>query len=281
MKILSKGITLTLLSVMLLTACGSNSTNTTPKASEITNATSTAKPEDSSLSKIKEKGKITIGTTGTFNPYSFHDTAGKLTGFDVEIAEELSKRLGVKTDFLETSFDGLLGGLDSGRFDMIINNIAVTPKRQEKYIFTEPYEISYPVLITLEQNNDIKKYSDLKGKIVNASATSTYGKVALENGATLIQTDGDELELLKTKRVDALLNNSTHFLTLQKNRPDIKIKIVDKQEEESIAIPIIKKNAELAKAIDQAIKDMKVDGSYLKISKKWFGGDATKLEMIK
>jgi cystine transport system substrate-binding protein len=276
MKLLSKGITLTLLSVMLLTACGSKPTDTTPKASEITNATSTAKPKDTSLSKIKEAGKITIGTSGTMNPYTFHDTAGKLTGFDVEIAEEVAKRLGVKPDFQETSFDGLIGGLDSGRFDFIINNIAVTPTRQEKWIFAEPYAISYHVLITLEQNNEIKKYADLKGKKVNSNATSTYGKVAVENGATLIQTEGDDMELLRTKRVDAILNNSVYFLTLQKNRPDIKIKIVDKQEAESIGIPIIKKNAELAKAVVQAINDMKVDGSYLKISEKWFGGDVSK-----
>ena len=98
------------------------------------------------LETIKSKGKIRIGTEGTYAPFTFHDNNGNLTGFDVDIANEIAKRLGVKTEFVETKWDGMFAGLDAKRFDVVVNEVSINPDRQEKYDFSNPYIVSKAVL---------------------------------------------------------------------------------------------------------------------------------------
>lgn len=82
------------------------------------------------LQKIKQSGELVIGTEGTYPPFTFHDTNDKLTGFDVELAEEVAKRLGVKPVFKETQWDSLLAGIDAKRFDMVANEVGIREDRQ-------------------------------------------------------------------------------------------------------------------------------------------------------
>ena len=150
MKKLSVLISTLLIASIGLTGCGAKtSTETTPK---------------DLLSTIKTEGKIRIGTEGTYAPYTFHDKDGKLTGFDVEIAEEVAKRIGVKPEFIETKWDGMFAGLDAKRFDMIVNQVGIKPDRQEKYDFSDAYIVSKAVLIVNSDNTTITKFEDLKGK---------------------------------------------------------------------------------------------------------------------
>jgi L-cystine transport system substrate-binding protein len=121
---------------IILAACGTNKAN--PETAEQNNATEKEGAEDL-LAKIKEEGKIVIGTEGTYAPFTFHDESGKLTGFDVEIAQEVANRLGVEAEFLETQWDAMFAGLDSKRFDMVANQVGIKPERQEKYDFSVPY----------------------------------------------------------------------------------------------------------------------------------------------
>lgn len=231
------------------------------------------------LSKIKSEGKIRIGTEGTYAPYTFHDNSGKLTGFDVEIAEEVAKRLGVKAEFVETKWDGMFAGLDANRFDMIVNEVGVKPDRQEKYDFSDTYIVSKAVLIVNSDNESIKKFSDLKGKKSAQSLTSNLAKIAEANGAVLEPVEGfnQGIDLLTSKRVDAVVNDSLSFLDLKKQKPDLAIKVVDEQKDaQPNAIMFRKGNKELVDAVNKALADMKSDGTYLKISEKWFGADVSK-----
>ena len=97
------------------------------------------------------KEKLSIGTEGTYPPFTFHDDKGKLTGFDVEIAREVAKRLRVEPEFLETQWDAIFAGLDSKRFDMIANQVGIREDRNEKYDFSDPYITSSAVLIVHEE----------------------------------------------------------------------------------------------------------------------------------
>ena len=92
---------------ILLAACGTNKAN--PETAQ-NNATEKAGEQDL-LAKVKDEGKLIIGTEGTYAPFTFHDESGKLTGFDVEIAKEVAKRLGVEAEFLETQWDAMFAGL--------------------------------------------------------------------------------------------------------------------------------------------------------------------------
>jgi L-cystine transport system substrate-binding protein len=115
-----------LLSILLLmSACGKDDE---AKKDNKENNESAEKADDKDLlAKVKDDGKLLIGTEGTFAPFTFHDESGKLTGFDVEIATEVAKRLGVNPEFKETQWDAIFAGLDAKRFDMIANLVGIMP----------------------------------------------------------------------------------------------------------------------------------------------------------
>ena len=91
------------------------------------------------LESIKSAGKIRIGVEGTYRPYTYHDASGKLAGFEYDIAETLAKDLGVTAEYIETPWDSLIAGVDAGRYDIVLNNVAPTEERKKKYDFSVPY----------------------------------------------------------------------------------------------------------------------------------------------
>ena len=229
--------------------------------------------------QIKEKGEITIGTEGTYAPFTYHDDSQKLTGFDIEIAKEVFKRLDIKPVFVETKWDGMIAGLDAKRYDMVANEVAVRPDRLEKYDMSEPYIVSKAVLVVHENNNDIKTLDDLKGKKVGQSLDSNYRKIAEEHGATNTVVEGfnQSIDLITSKRIDATINDSLSYLDLKKQRPDLPIKkVYEEADATSNAFLFRKGNKELVDAINGALEEMKKDGTYLTISKKWFNADVSK-----
>lgn len=239
---------------------------------------SASKPKNL-LEKIKAEGVIKIGTEGTYAPFTFRDKDEKLTGFDVEIAEEVAKRLGVKAEFIETKWDGMFAGLDAKRFDAVVNEVTIRPDRIEKYDFSEPYIVSKAVLIVNNDNNDIKSFDALKGKKSGQTLTSNFAELAKSYGAEIVQVDGfnQSVDLLTSKRIDATINDSLSYLDFKKQRPDAQIKVVAQQDtKDEQAILFNKGNKELVDAVNKALADMKNDGTYLKISEKWFGEDVSK-----
>jgi L-cystine transport system substrate-binding protein len=235
--------------------------------------------QENLLDKIKAEGVIKIGTEGTYAPFTFHDKDGKLTGFDVEIAEEVANRLGVKAEFIETKWDGMFAGLDAKRFDAVVNQVTIRPDRIEKYDFSDSYIVSKAVLIVHGENNDIKSFADLKGKKSGQSLTSNLADLARSYEAELVQVDGfnQALDLLNSMRIDATINDSLSYLDYKKQRPDAPIKVaaeLDTKDESGILFN--KGNQELVDAVNKALTDMKADGKYLEISQKWFGEDVSK-----
>lgn len=94
------------------------------------------------LSQVKERGSLRVGLEGTYPPFSFQGDDGKLTGFEVEFAQELAKHLGVKADLKPTKWDGMLASLDSKRIDVVINQVTISDVRKKKYDFSTPYTVS-------------------------------------------------------------------------------------------------------------------------------------------
>lgn len=278
MKKLSLTILLAL-TVVFVAACGNNSnTDTSKNSSAETNGGNTATAQNS-LEAVKASGKLRIGTEGTYAPFTYHDASGKLTGFDVEIAEEVAKHLGVEPEFFETQWDGIFAGMDAKRFDVIFNEVSINEDRKVKYDFSEPYIVSKAVLIVSEDNNDIKTFADLKGKKAGQSLTSNLSDIARENGAEIVATDGfnQAMDLLTSGRIDATVNDGLSYLDLKKHKPDVKIKVVDEIPDGSQSAAVfLKGNDELVKAVSDAIVEMKSDGTYLKISEKYFGADVSK-----
>ena len=232
------------------------------------------------LAQIKSSGVFKVGTEGTYAPFTYHDESGKLTGFDVEIATEIAKRLGVKPEFVEGKWDGLIAGLDVNRYDAVINEVAVTDARKAKYDFSTPYIASHAALIVRSDNTAIKTFDDLKGKKSANTLTSNFGKIAKDHGAEVVGVQGfnESIDLLTSGRVDATVNDSLSFLDFKKHKPDAQVKIVaidNSADSDKSAVLVRKGNPQLVAAIDKALADIKADGTYEKISQKYFGKDVS------
>lgn len=274
MKKLSVLFALLVSFMFVLSACGTSG----DKATKDNNKTGTNQSADL-LEKVKADGKILIGTEGTYAPFTFHDSSGKLTGFDVEVAKEVAKRLGVKADFKETQWDSLFAGLDAKRFDMIANQVGIRPDRQEKYDFSDPYISSAGVLIAHKDNDKVKAFEDIKGLKSAQSLTSNYADLAKKYGASLVGVDGftQAVDLITSKRVDVTINDKIAFLDFKKQKPDAPVKVVATEADVSHSGFMFRKNNQtLVDAVNKALKDMIDDGTYKKISEKWFGEDVLK-----
>lgn len=283
MKKLSYLVLTLVLTALLAAACGANKTGNNQaenKGAAGEGTTTTEQPAaQNTLEAVKASGKLRIGTEGTYAPFTFHDKSGKLTGFDVEIAEEVAKRLGVQPEFIETPWDGIFAGLDAKRFDTVFNEVTIRDDRKEKYDFSDPYIVSRAVLIVREDNKDIQKFADIKGRKAGQSLTSNLTDIAKQNGAEIVATEGfnQAIDLLLSKRIDVTVNDGLSYLDLKKQRPDVPLKVVDQMPEAAESAALFNKgNTELVEAVNKALADMKSDGKYLEISKKYFGEDVSK-----
>ncbi|MEK5208210.1 amino acid ABC transporter substrate-binding protein [Psychrobacillus sp. FSL H8-0510] len=271
MKKFSYLLLLIISAVLVLAACGGKENE---NEGSIENQNESGNADGDLLAKVKDSGELLVGTEGTYAPFTFHDESGKLTGFDVEIAEEIASRLGVKAKFMETQWDAMFPGLDSERFDMIANQVGIKPERQEKYDFSDPYISSSAVLVTPADNNDVKSFEDIKGLKAAQSLTSNYGEMAKSYGAELVGIDGfnQAIELLNSNRVDVTINDKLTVLDFQKQKPEANIKVVAEADDAAQSGLMFRKGSEtLVKAVNEALNEMIEDGTYNEISEKWFG----------
>ena len=216
---------------------------------------------------------------GTWSPWTYHDENDKLVGFDTEIGEEIAKRMGVKANFVEGEWDGLLAGLSSGRYDIMINGVDITPERKEAYDFSIPYAYMKTAIMVNKDNNEIESFSDLKGKNTANTISSTYAELAESYGANVIGVDdlNQTFELLTQKRIDATLNAEVTYYDYMKIHPDANVKIAALSTDANlVGIPIKKGNIDLVDAINDIINEMKSDGTLKTLSEKYFGVDVTR-----
>ena len=141
------------------------------------------------LATIQDKGEITIGLEGDWQPFSYHDKDDKLMGVDVEVAKNIAKKLGVKANIVEGKWDGLLTGLSTGTYDLVINGVDITKEREKKFDFSTPYAYDHTVLVVRNDNTTITSFDDLKGKTTANSIGSTYMELGEDYGATVKGVD--------------------------------------------------------------------------------------------
>ena len=233
------------------------------------------------LATIQDKGEITIGLEGDWQPFSYHNKDDKLMGVDVEVAKNIAKKLGVKANIVEGKWDGLLTGLSTGTYDLVINGVDITKERENKFDFSTPYAYDHTVLVVRNDNTTITSFDDLKGKTTANSIGSTYMELGEDYGATVKGVDDLTkcMDLVKSGGVDATINAATSINDYLQTTKDSSFKIVGQSKESTpYAIPMGKgdHNASLKKAVNKALKELKEDGTLSKISIKYFGEDLTK-----
>ena len=234
------------------------------------------------LARIKEAGRITVATEGVWAPFTYHDEAtGELVGFDVEVAKEIAKRIGVEAEFAEGDFDGGLTGVSQGTFDMMANGVDVTEDRKQTFDFTDPYAYDHAVLVTLATNSNIATFEDLAGKKTANSVGSTYAEMGEKYGATVVNvpTLGETMELVLNGTADATINANTSVQDYLNTTGNVMLLVTATDPETTdYGIPLKKgaDNDSLREAINKAISEMKADGTLSAISEKYFGSDITK-----
>ncbi len=233
------------------------------------------------LKDIQKKGTITVAMEGTWAPWTYHDENDNLVGYDVEVATAIAEKLGVKAEFVEGEWDGLLAGLSAGRYDIMVNGVDINPERQETYDFSTPYAYNRTAVITVGSNNEINSLEDLKDKHTANTISSTYAQLAEQYGAQVTGVDdlNQTFELLLSGRIDATLNAEMTYYDYMKAHPDADAKIaVLTEDANQTGIPMLKgeETAALRAAIDQALAELDADGTLSALSLKYFGTDISK-----
>ncbi|MFD1020766.1 transporter substrate-binding domain-containing protein [Thalassobacillus hwangdonensis] len=262
---------LTLLTAVLLAACGSDSEQ---------NASGDDKKEDSAWSEIKEKGEIVVGTSGTLFPASYYpEDSNELTGYDVEIMREIAKRLDLELKFEEYGVDGILAAIKSGRIDMAINDMEETEKRAEEFTFSEPYKYSYSTMIVREDDlSGIETLEDLEGKVAGGAATTVFAQISEHFGAELKTygnvTNDVYLRDVEQGRTDLIINDYYLQSLALKALPEIDVTLHPdlKFYPTSSSVVMPKDAPTLEEKVNETLKEMREDGTLTELSKEFFGG---------
>ena len=260
--------------VLTLSGCSNSSTSTAASSG----ASSAAGSSADQLAAIQASGKLIVALEGAWQPWSYHDESDTLVGYDVEVSRAIAEKLGVEPEYVESDWDSLFAGLDAGRFDMVCNGVEVTDERALTYDFTTPYGYIHTALAVRKDNDEIKTFEDLKGKTTANSLASTYMELAESYGATVqgIDTLEETIQLLAAGRIDATLNADVSFYDYLNIHPDADFKIVAQTEDAShVAIPLRKgdNSATLLEAVNNAIDELRADGTLKTLSEKYFGQD--------
>jgi cystine transport system substrate-binding protein len=233
------------------------------------------------IDTVKARGTLRIALEGTYPPFNFKDAkTGQLAGYDVDVARLVCAKLGVKPEFVTTEWAAILAGLSAGKYDVIVSQVGITPRRRQAFDFSQPYTYSAPQLI-VRRNEEAtyKSLADLKGRAVGVGQGSVFEQQV--RGVPGIEVRHypaapENLQDLAFGRIDAALNDSLMVAYLLKNsqlpiRAGARVGDVER-----MGIVFRKGNPKLHAAIDKALDEARADGSLKQVSLKWFGTDATR-----
>lgn len=251
-KVVTLGI-MTIMSLGMLAGCGSK-----------------AKEEKSKYDEIQEKKKVVVGLSADYAPYEFHamiDGKDTIVGFDVELAKEVAKDLGVELEIKEMEFDALLTALPAGQIDLIISGLNPDPKRAKVMDFSEIYYTSsHGILVKSEDVDKYSELNDLFGKKVGVQLNSTQQEIAEEKiqDATLTKLSNVNNLVLELKggKVDALVIEKPVGEAIVKSNKDLAVGKVEFPEDgggNAIAVP--KGDAKLLEAVNKTVKRLVEDGT--------------------
>ncbi|HWI60892.1 MAG TPA: basic amino acid ABC transporter substrate-binding protein [Symbiobacteriaceae bacterium] len=261
-----------------LTACGGAKKTETPAAGTDKKTEAPAAPK-THLDEIKAAGKIVLGTSADYPPYEFHKTVDgkdKIVGWEIEMAEEIAKDLGVKLEIKESAFDNLIADLSAKKVDFVISAMTITDKRKENVDFSEPYwKGGQSVLVLKDNASKYKTTADFKGKTIGVQLGTTGEEEAKKiDGAKVKPVDKFEatiLDLLAGK-VDAVICGYTVGKNYEKNNPKIHFAMELSTELNGVAFR--KGDKELVAAVNASLKKLTSDGRLDKLVAKYEAEEA-------
>ena len=235
---------------------------------------------DGLLADIKKRGYIIVGTEGTWSPYTYHDENDNLVGFEVEVAKYIADYLGVDVQYTETAWSSIFAALDAGQIDIVVNSVAYTDERAEKYDFSIPYNYSQYAFMTLVDNDDINSLEDVKGRIAANDPTSNIGKFAEAAGVEFdeVKETAQAFSEIRNGRAEVMFSTlvglADYFKQHPEDKDDFKV-IVASDPSPTGYVPVLKGNEDLVAEIDKALEQAKKDGTLSKLALKYFDVDTT------
>lgn len=245
------------------------------------------------LAQIKARGELQIGCEAAYVPFTYRD-AGKIVGYDVELAEIFCKTLGVKPNFIDTAWAGVIPSLYAKKFDVIMSSMSYTKERLERVAFTIPYaEASQAMLIRAGDAGAIKGVTDLNGRSI-AVKLGSPGQILQERIAANLKSGGGagfkEVRVfddhpsayvaLAQNRVDAVLNTVPTLAMVLKDAPGKYALVKGIGADNWAGIAARKEDAEIVSFLNTELARLKADGTIYKLQEKWFGFRMTLADKI-
>lgn len=279
MKKIAKLLAVMALIPAMLTGCGSTGAD----GGDVTTAADSAvvnDGEDNSLQKVLDSGEFILGLDATFKPMGYTDENDEIVGFDIDCAEEVCSRLGVKLVKQPIDWDTKEQDLDSGKIDCIWNGMSINASRQEIMNLSEPYMKNSMVFVVAAGTLDASAPVDeLKGKTVAVQSGSTAQEIlqgaGLEVTENALATNVECLQQLELNLVDAVFMDSVVANYEIKESGKDYVILENGLEEEEYAIGFRKNDSALRDRVQEILSEMKADGKLGEISTKWFGSDIT------
>lgn len=264
-----------------MTACGSSNSAAETTAADTEAAESQAEETTAEEVKTTDGGTLIVGFDQDFPPMGFVGDDGEYTGFDLELAQEVAKRLGLEYKAQPIAWDSKDMELESGNIDCIWNGFTMTG-REDDYTWTEPYMANQQVFV-VANDSDISSQADLAGKIVEVQADSS-AEAALKEAPELTATFKELLTTadyntafmdLEQGAVDAIaMDVIVAGYQIQQRNADFKI-LDDSLSEEEYGVGFKKGNTELRDKVQSTLEEMAEDGTLQEVSEKWFSKDVT------
>lgn len=264
-----------------MTACGSSNSAAETTAADTEAAESQVEETTAEEAKTTDGGTLIVGFDQDFPPMGFVGDDGEYTGFDLELAQEVAKRLGLEYKAQPIAWDSKDMELESGNIDCIWNGFTMTG-REDDYTWTEPYMANQQVFV-VANDSDINSQADLAGKIVEVQADSS-AEAALKEAPELTATFKELLTTadyntafmdLEQGAVDAIaMDVIVAGYQIQQRNADFKI-LDDSLSEEEYGVGFKKGNTELRDKVQSTLEEMAEDGTLQEVSEKWFSKDVT------
>ena len=264
-----------------MTACGSSNSAAETTAADTEAAESQAEETTAEEAKTTDGGTLIVGFDQDFPPMGFVGDDGEYTGFDLELAQEVAKRLGLEYKAQPIAWDSKDMELESGNIDCIWNGFTMTG-REDDYTWTEPYMANQQVFV-VANDSDISSQADLAGKIVEVQADSS-AEAALKEAPELTATFKELLTTadyntafmdLEQGAVDAIaMDVIVAGYQIQQRNADFKI-LDDSLSEEEYGVGFKKGNTELRDKVQNTLEEMAEYGTLQEVSEKWFSKDVT------
>jgi polar amino acid transport system substrate-binding protein len=285
--------------LFIAAACGGGETTAGGGAGGGGGSGTAGKEGNDLLAVVKERGRLVASTDPAYPPQSSRTPTGEYEGFDIDVTEEIAKRLGVEVQFVTPPFNAIVSGSWSGRWDLSVGSITITPERQKVLHFTPPYYYTPASVAVHSENTDIQSTeTDLDGKKIGVCVECSYQfylekdlnipgespKYVIDNAQIkTYDTDSTAIQELAVGdgvRLDAVMSALPTLQQAVDNEVPIKI-VGDPLFYEPLGVAVDKASPEDPKAffeeVSRIVEEMHADGTLTELSKKWYDGtDLTK-----